>query len=268
MSILYHPSVKDRLEAIAQDLPQSILLTGETGIGLATIARYLATEKESFTVSPELLTKTSTIPQIGVETIRGLYEAARTKAAATRVIIIDDADMMTHAAQNSFLKLLEEPNQHTRFILTSHHPERLLPTVRSRSQTLYLPRLSPKQSEKLIDSFGSLAPREKVQIKFVAEGLPAEISRLVADTDYFSSMVLETTLAKKLIESTKQEVLPLIFSMNTQRDAALRVIERMIYLLNIAPSVQGVSRIQRLLNAYDDIRNGGNIRLQLTAAMV
>jgi DNA polymerase-3 subunit delta' len=51
-----------------------------------------------------------------------------------RVVILREAERMTDEAQNALLKSLEEPPSHTVFILTTHQPERLRPTVRSRCQ--------------------------------------------------------------------------------------------------------------------------------------
>lgn len=53
-----------------------------------------------------------------------------------RVVIIDTADDMNPSVANSILKVLEEPPKHTFFLLVSHQPSRLLPTIRSRCRIL------------------------------------------------------------------------------------------------------------------------------------
>lgn len=53
-----------------------------------------------------------------------------------RVIIIDAADDMNPSVANSILKVLEEPPKNTYFLLVSHQPSRLLPTIRSRCRLL------------------------------------------------------------------------------------------------------------------------------------
>lgn len=50
-----------------------------------------------------------------------------------RVFIIDDAHAMTEEAANSLLKTIEEPPGPSVFVLVSHKPESLLPTIRSRA---------------------------------------------------------------------------------------------------------------------------------------
>lgn len=62
-----------------------------------------------------------------------------TSGAARKVGIIHDADRMGKEAQNALLKTLEEPPPETLIILTTGNPSSLLPTTRSRCQTLHLP---------------------------------------------------------------------------------------------------------------------------------
>jgi len=52
--------------------------------------------------------------------------------AKCKVFILEDADAMLPSSSNALLKTLEEPNEDTYFLLMTHHPDRLLPTIRSR----------------------------------------------------------------------------------------------------------------------------------------
>ncbi|MBO3760331.1 DNA polymerase III subunit delta' [Ciceribacter sp. L1K22] len=57
-----------------------------------------------------------------------------------RIVIIDPADDLNRNAANAILKILEEPPKRALFLVLSHAPGKLLPTIRSRCQPL---RLSP-----------------------------------------------------------------------------------------------------------------------------
>ncbi len=59
-----------------------------------------------------------------------------------RLIVIDDAHKLNHTSANSLLKILEEPPHHTRFVLVTHEPGLLLPTIASRCQFLAFSPLS------------------------------------------------------------------------------------------------------------------------------
>lgn len=64
-----------------------------------------------------------------------------------RVVLVRDADTLEPAAQNAFLKSLEEPPPGTMFILTTAIPGALLPTVRSRCMRLRFGRLTSTEVE-------------------------------------------------------------------------------------------------------------------------
>ncbi|MGI8483664.1 MAG: DNA polymerase III subunit gamma/tau [Thermomicrobiales bacterium] len=72
----------------------------------------------------------------GIDDIRDLRE--RVKYAPTQLrtkfYIIDEAHQITGAAANAFLKTLEEPPAHTKFVLATTDPEELLQTIVSRCQ--------------------------------------------------------------------------------------------------------------------------------------
>jgi DNA polymerase-3 subunit delta' len=62
--------------------------------------------------------------------------------AGWRIAIVDPADDLNPSAANALLKVLEEPPARSLFLLVSHAPGRLLPTIRSRSRRLDLAPLS------------------------------------------------------------------------------------------------------------------------------
>lgn len=76
--------------------------------------------------------------QIAIAQIRELIRFTKLTAGSGgwRVIIIDAVDDLTHAAANALLKILEEPPTKTIFLLVSHRPGSLLPTIRSRCSKL------------------------------------------------------------------------------------------------------------------------------------
>ena len=58
-----------------------------------------------------------------------------------KVMIIWQPEKMNATTANKLLKILEEPAENTVFLLVSEHPEQLLSTIRSRVQTIQIPRL-------------------------------------------------------------------------------------------------------------------------------
>lgn len=80
---------------------------------------------------------------IGIGQIREMQRRLTTRPTlgSRRAIIIDPADDLEKAAANALLKSLEEPPVGTFFLLISHRPGRLLPTIRSRCRMLRFPAL-------------------------------------------------------------------------------------------------------------------------------
>jgi DNA polymerase III subunit delta' len=76
-----------------------------------------------------------------VRQLRSMF-ATGTSISDRRVIIVDSIDDMEAGAANALLKSLEEPPASTIFLLVSHQPGRLLPTIRSRCRTMMFAALS------------------------------------------------------------------------------------------------------------------------------
>ncbi len=74
-----------------------------------------------------------------------------------RAIIIHPADDMNKEAANALLKSLEEPPQGTFFILVTHRPSRLLPTIRSRCRVMRFAMLSEAELSAMLSQEGHSA---------------------------------------------------------------------------------------------------------------
>jgi DNA polymerase-3 subunit delta' len=77
---------------------------------------------------------------ISIDQVRDLVAAAtlRPYEGRTKVFIIDPADGLSVGGSNALLKTLEEPVRDTTFVLLTRSPDLLLPTIRSRSQSIYV----------------------------------------------------------------------------------------------------------------------------------
>ena len=75
-----------------------------------------------------------------------------------RIAIIDTADDMSIAAANAVLKTLEEPPDRSLIMLVTNAPGRLLPTIRSRCQSLALKPLGPDNVKRAINAVQSDDP--------------------------------------------------------------------------------------------------------------
>jgi DNA polymerase III subunit delta' len=87
-----------------------------------------------------------------VDSIRHLEAEAnfRPYEASARFFIIDDAEKMNDAASNALLKTLEEPPPTTHIILITSQPDALLPTIRSRCQTIRFGSVPEEEIERFL----------------------------------------------------------------------------------------------------------------------
>ncbi|MEM7497061.1 MAG: DNA polymerase III subunit delta' [Pseudomonadota bacterium] len=101
--------------------------------------------------------------QIGVDEVRALrpFLALSAPDGGWRAVIVDAADEMTVQAANALLKSLEEPPQRTAFLLVTHAPGRLLPTIRSRTRTLDLAPLEPAALAAALSGLGERPTAEE-----------------------------------------------------------------------------------------------------------
>lgn len=96
----------------------------------------------------------------------------------TRVIVIDAADDMNRNVANALLKNLEEPGPGTLFLLVSHSPGRLLPTIRSRCRTLRLARLTDAEVDAILAAEApDLDTDDRATLVRLAAGAPGRALR-------------------------------------------------------------------------------------------
>ena len=274
MSLVLNPATQKLVHAFTRAKPHALLITGKHGVGASTLAHHIAKQWSStvITVLPE---KDEVIDlekgSISVQLIRRLYQQTRT-AIASRVILIDYAERMAPAAQNAFLKLLEEPTSGTFFILVSHEPARLLPTIRSRVQQLHMATISPEQSAELLATLDVTDATKRTQLLYMATGLPAELARLATNEEYFSQNAQIVRDAREILQGSTYAKLVLAHKYKDKRPDCLKLIDIAINMLRQTLSTQPqpaiASKLDQLLQAYERISANGNIRLQLAKAML
>ena len=89
-------------------------------------------------------------------------------------------EAMNEEAANKILKILEEPWERTLFILVSEQPDRLLPTIISRTQEVAVPRIAPDVLERVAAGKGVSDPLQARNMARLAGGDLLELNHLVA----------------------------------------------------------------------------------------
>jgi len=109
---------------------------------------------------------------IKINSIRQIRREASlsTSRSGVRIFIIPEADAMDPPAANTLLKTLEEPPSGTLLILTTAHPEALLPTILSRCQKVRLDPLTAEEIAAALTERDGVAPEQASLVSRLANG--------------------------------------------------------------------------------------------------
>mgnify|MGYP001447204964 CR=1 FL=1 len=106
---------------------------------------------------------------IPVEVIKNLKDKIYFKSNKRKVVLIFNAEALSHGSgesANMLLKVLEEPPKNTTFILVANDLNKVIPTIKSRCQAVYVPRLTNQSIEKFFISNNVFSPNF---ISFITE---------------------------------------------------------------------------------------------------
>jgi len=177
-------------------IPQAWILTGVRGVGKTTTARILARAlnyemPDGSVKGPTIHMKVPGVhcqaimesrhmdvlemdaaSHTGVDDVRQINDSVRYAPASARykVYIIDEVHMLSTAAFNAFLKTLEEPPEHAKFVFATTEIRKVPVTVLSRCQRFDLRRV---EADVLMAHLASIAAKENVEAEPEALGIIA-----------------------------------------------------------------------------------------------
>ena len=211
--IIGHNTIRELfLKAIKENtLSHAYLIVGEDGIGKSILVKEIALQilgKARDIDYVDLINFRSNGKSIGVDDTRKLIIEINKKPfeGDKKVIVIHNCETMTEAAQNAFLKTIEEPPVGVYIFLLCENLASILDTVKSRTSIYRLNRLSKKEIEEYIHkNYGDISEeKEKMLISF-SDGIPGVIDKLVKDDEFnnIRDLVLDILLNVKNIERNK-----------------------------------------------------------------
>lgn len=177
--------------------------------------------------------------KISVEDVRNFLALTDVKDTQDRLFVVLHAEALNPAAENAFLKNLEEPKSHHHFLLITETPSALLSTVLSRAQVFYLKSSDPLSAPVSADD----------KVKALAKQL------IVADTPALIALANDIS---------KQKDNPRAFAL-----AVVSAAIEILYKSYFATSQEKfLRRLPNLLHLYENLTRNGHIKLHFVADML
>ena len=250
-SPLLESQTRSQIDNFLTSPSNSLLLVGLPGVGKLTVAQYLC---RTLIINP-LIPGSNYLHiepidgLISIESIRSIVSFIKLKSTGdgdfNRCIIIDRAEAMNSAAQNTLLKTLEEPPMGTLIILCVDSIHSLLPTLISRLSTIQIQKISKKS---LINHFISEGYSEKdVNLAaLISDGRIGMAKSILSNKLDINLEVL--TLAKELIGMNKSDRLVKINSLSKDRKDTINLVDSLINIakasLNSSAEKNNIKSIQ------------------------
>ena len=182
-----------------KNFSHSYIFSGIKGVGKYTFAKDFAKCILEDSMMQDYYELGPDGKSIKVAQIRELQNVINIKPIFSKksVYIIDDADLMTIEAQNSLLKILEEPPEYAVIILIVHNERSVLSTVKSRCINIKFSKLSDKDIKKYFLKNDLNFEDKNINVFKVLDGSLNNIDFIKDDYDELLNLTVFVTNLKK-----------------------------------------------------------------------
>lgn len=245
MELIGHQKIYNALtHAGAANFPQTLLLTGQRGVGKRTLASALAAWLTGQITTPgtdkignnsRIVRLGTTAHQISVDAIREMAPLFYVRHTEPLVIIVEHAELFNGESGNALLKIMEEPIANLYFIVVAQSPDGILPTIRSRAAII---RLSPVSETELRVGLQKFISENNLTVDEIqltdainfAEGRPGVALRYLTDEEWRGRVCaerlrFETVLSARTIREGHEAIAELVGKKEDHTTARAELVE-------------------------------------------
>ena len=173
----------------------------------------------------------------GIDQVRELRDMVRYAPAGGRykIVILDEAHMLTDEASNALLKTLEEPPDKVVFVMATTKPEDLVDTIRSRSQHFHFRALSFAEIARALEAIASkeglaVEPGAIAVMARAADGSLRDALSLIEQARAYCGEKISESQIRELLGVVQAEVLDELVAAieNRSTERALGLVHRLL----------------------------------------
>jgi len=173
----------------------------------------------------------------GIDQVRELRDMVRYAPAGGRykIVILDEAHMLTDEASNALLKTLEEPPDKVVFVMATTQPEDLVDTIRSRSQHFHFRALSFAE---IAEALKAIASKEELDVEpgaiavmaRTADGSLRDALSLIEQARAYCGAKISESQMRELLGVVQAEILDELVAAieNRSTERALSLVHRLL----------------------------------------
>lgn len=286
-SLLLNKATKRQLKSYLKHPTQGLLLIGNSGSGKTSAIEWLAIELLGLSSSTELerypyllrLVPDEGKQSIAIKSVReidkffGLAVRNNDQQLINRIVIIDDAELLSNDSQDALLKNLEEPPLRTTFLLSTSNPNLLFPTIKSRLISVRM--VNPDRSQ-LIDHLKTLSVSDINANRAISMsgGVPGLAIALALDQKDHH-LVKAAEVARQILHSNQYQRLAIANSLQKDQELTRSVIQIMQQMARLSLETAEADQSKRwqsvLKSAHEaelQLARNTNLRLTLIHLMI
>lgn len=240
-------SLNEQIRRKAEDRKHALLIYGPSGCGKTTFARVFASMVGANDEMSRIELNASNTR--GIDTVREISNDAQlgTLSGRSRVYIVDESHQLTSAAQEAFLKVIEDTPVNTYFIFCTTEPQSLIATLKQRCLNLQVSKLNARKMPEFIKSTAqkvnfNISDEMVEAVSMISDGAP----RLAVNAiDMIRNLSDEEQMLDLLLKNTEVEagVLDLCLALSEIPENRFN---KVTYILKLLNSIQGDSEMIRM----------------------